>query len=475
MDAVSKGTTPWNSMNALGVLILIVICFMTKNTVSYGSASIQQVKDNWAYHRCQPSIMPFASMYGHNTAENFEFCMKSMFMSHASDITGPFTEIQGFFAEVLGDITYAMNSIREGISTMGGGINVIFQDFTDRIAAFFFQLRMSAIRIKTLMGRMYALMFSVLYMGMSSMEAGTNFSNTALFGFMDTFCFVPETMIDVEGKGLVPIHEIRIGDVLLPTRGRVTSKFLFSAQGQPMVQLGEITVSTNHYLFCAEKGEWIQAVQHFDAVPLGPYDRHSLVCLNTHDHMIPIGPYLFRDYDETDVAHGPTMRMIEGRINGRPASNHPYSFRENSPSLHPDTLIRRHDNVVLPVRDIRIGDVLSTGSTVVGLLHKEVSEVCQIGESLVGSATLVWRTAQQQWRRVGEFAPVQTIPAHVFLSLIVVPNSQIELADHTFIRDYLELCSPDAEEFYKGEVREWEMPHQPLKQGADPMLSGPSS
>lgn len=466
-DPLAYGTRPWNSMNAIGVLVLIAVLFMTKGAVSHGSASIQKVKDNWAYHRCQPSIMPFASMYGHNTAENFEFCMKNMFTSYASDITGPFTEIQDLFADVLGDISTAMNSIREGISTMGGGINVIFQDFTDRISAFFFQLRISAIRIKTMIGRMYALMFSVLYMGMSATEAGSNFSNTAMFTFLDTFCFVPETVLMVEDKGLTPIHDIRIGDVLLSgsgSRSRVTSKFHFAAQGQPMVRLGDVTVSTNHYLFCEQKGEWVQAVDHPEAVPLGPYERQSLLCLNTDNHEIPIGPYRFRDYDETDAAHEPTMRLIEGRINSTTSrqsrqSKHPYPFSENSPSLHPDALVRLKgtESSPVPVRSIRLGDTLSTGSKVVGLVHKEVKEVCRVGPNLMGSATLVWIPERGQWVRAGDFAPIREEPA-VFIALIVVPNSQIEMADGTIVRDYLELCSPDAEEFYKGDVREWGMP-----------------
>ena len=454
-------------MNAFGILVLIAVIFLVKGTVSYGAASIQQVKKNWAYHRCQPSIMPFASMYGYNTAENFEFCMKNMFMSHASDITGPFTEIQDLFGDVLSDISTAMNSIREGISTMGGGINVIFQDFTDRITSFFFQLRVSAIRIKTLIGRMYALMFSVLYMGMSATQAGSNFSNTFLFGFLDTFCFVPETEVTVQGKGPLAIHQVRIGDVLTssesPEGSRVTSKFLFAARGQPMVRLGTIVVSTNHYLFW--KGEWIQAVDHPDAVPLGPYERGTLVCLNTEDHVIPIAPYQFRDYDETDAAHEPTMRMIEERINSRPSNPLPYSFRENSPCLHPDTLLRLKGAVLCPLRDIHLGDVLATGATVVGIVHKEVTEVCRVGPNRMGSATLVWRPETQRWVRAGAFKAVQTLEAPtVYIGLFVVSSSQIELVDETIVRDYLELCSPDAEEFYKGEVREWGMPHKRPRQ-----------
>jgi hypothetical protein len=300
---------------------------------------------------------------------------------------------------------------------------------------------------------MYALMFSVLYMGMSAMEAGSNFSNTALFGFLDTFCFPPETKVTVQGKDQVPIHAVRIGDVLVspesPKGSRVTSKFLFAARGQPMVRLGDIVVSTNHYLFY--EGKWVQAGDHPEAVPIGPYERETLVCLNTEDHVIPMGPYQFRDYDETDAAHEPTMRMIEGRINSIVPTKHtPYPFRENSPCLHPDTLLRLKGAALSPLRDIRLGDTLATGATVVGIVHKEVKEVCWVGPNRMGSATLVWRPERQQWVRAGEFRPVQTLETPVvFIGLFVLSNSQIELANGIRIRDYMELCSPDSECFYE--------------------------
>ena len=119
-------------------------------------------------------------------------------------------------------------------------------------------------------------------------------------------------------------------------------------------------------------------------------------------------------------------------------------------------------SILVLLRDVRLGDTLSTGATVVGIVHKEVREVCRIGPSRMGSATLVWVPEMQRWIRAGEFSAVQTLDEPtVFIGLIVVSNSQIELADETVVRDYLELCSPDAEEFYKGEVREWGMPHKP--------------
>jgi hypothetical protein len=338
---------------------------------------------------------------------------------------------------------------------MGGGIFTIFQDFTDRIMNFFFQLRLSAIRIKNMIFRMQGIMYSMIYMGLSGIKATTNFGNTFLFSFLDTFCFPPETTLHVKGKGLVPIYQVHIGDILMPTESRVTAKFHFAAQGQPMVVLKDgIRVSTNHYI--KYNGLWIHAVDHPDAWPLGPYDRESLICLDTDNHIIPIGAYEFCDYDETSEADSKTMSFIESRINAKSSPPTHKTLTEASPSLHPETLVKLYDGTAIQASQLRLGQRLSTGDVITGLLHKEVQEVCTLSEGeLVGSATLLWNPILQEWQRAGLHTPILRYETPVvFIGLIVLTGSQIELASGTRIRDFLELCSPDAEQFYSESLRD---------------------
>jgi len=445
--APSGGPEVWNMFNAIAFLILITIIIFGIMGGMQQLFDYQTVVNNWKDYRCQPLIMPLASFYGHDTAENFQFCLKGIFSFHAQELLAPFTSILAMFSQILKTISTTISSIFEQIATMGGGIFIIFQDFTDRIMNFFFQLRLSAIRIKNMIYRMQAIMYSMLYMGISGIKATTNFGNTFLFSFLDTFCFPPETTLLVKGKGLVPLYQIQIGDVLIHTRSRVTAKFHFAAQGQPMVELKDgIRVSTNHYI--EHNNKWIHAADHPDAKPLGPYDRQSLLCLDTDNHQIPIGPYVFCDYDETAEADAKTMEFIESRINGTSLSPSKRILAEASPSLHPDTPVKLQDGTIVKACDLRIGQRLSTGDLITGLLHKEVQEVCEIGAGeIVGSATLVWQGAT--WERAGYFTPLLRYDTPVvFIGLIVLTGSQIELGSGTRIRDFLELCSPDAEQFY---------------------------
>ena len=444
----TNGPELWNMFNAIAVLVLVIGLIFALMAAMDQMADYQKVRANWKDYRCQPLIMPFAAAYGYDTGENFQFCMKNIFTGYAQEMTAPFSSILATFTKILGSITKTINRVKESVATMGGGIATIFQDFTDRIMNFFFQLRLSAIRIKNMIFRMEAIMYSVIYMGISAIKAGQNFGNTFLFSFLDTFCFPPETPVHVKGRGLVPIYQVQIGDLLVPTNSRVTAKFHFAAQGQPMVALNNsIQVSTNHYI--EHSGRWIPAADHPDAKPIGPYERQSLICLNTEDHVIPMGPYRFRDYDETAEADKATMQMVEKRLNGSPTT--PYSsITENSPTFHPDTYVKLYDGSLSKVKDLRVTMKLSTGDWIAGIFHKEVQEVCEISPNeWIGSATLFWNSTTNLWTRAGISVPTHHYKSPtVFIGLIVLTGSRIELASGIVLRDYLELCSPDTEQFY---------------------------
>ena len=467
---LSPGHLPWYIANAIAFIVCMIVAFAL---IFYGLTSvsdISEVSKNWSKYRCDPSIMPFASLYGYNTAENFNYCMGNIFGTYSSDMTSSFSTVLGSFSSIIGTLMTAVTSIRSSVATLGGGINVVFQNFTDRITLFFYTLRVSAIRIKTLIGRMYAVMFAVMYMGMSAITGLTSFTNTTLFSFLDTFCFPADTILSVKGRGDIPIRDVQIGDILLPTESRVSATFIFHAKGQPMVRFKrcfaetsstakDILVSTNHYMWDLTGNGWVRADEHSEAHASAPWGEEPLYCLNTSDHVIPIDKYRFNDYDETSAADKKTMAMIQAKINGEvPLSLSSQSiytaFNEYSPALSPDTELRMRNGANRRADQIVLGDEFITGARVVGVIQKQIREFIETPTGhRITPATLVWR--ETVWIRAGEYASVQKAPQPLtYISFIVSPSSQIELADGTRIRDYMELCSPDAERYYAEELKQ---------------------
>lgn len=436
----------WSFNTALFVVILIItITFI----LIFGVSRIfdfRNIKKNWATERCKPMIMPFAGLFGYDEKENFEFCLGKVFNTHSMPMFGSMGTMMGHFTGLLQNVFDSIGSLRNTIASLGGGINVIFQEFTERISTFFFRLRVSAIHIKTLIGRMYAIMFSVMYMGLSGITGMTSFTNTFLFSFLNTFCFPGDTLIEVDGKGHVPIKDIKLCDILKQTNSTVTGTFRFYSRGQPMVKLGSTIVSTNHYVMYL--GKPIMAEEHPDAIAIGPWNSDEpLYCLGTDNNRIPVGNYTFLDYDETSEGDKDTMAFIESKLNGKLTINQTYKFTEYSPAIGKTTKIKTKNGIVL-AKDIKIGDKLSTGNEVVGLIRKHVSEICTLSdETIITPSTLIWNEEYNKWNRIGNNINCKTEKQEL-VSFVVVPNSQIELENGLRIRDYMELCSPDSEIHY---------------------------
>ena len=438
----------WSFSNALFFIILFIVVIWISVYGMSALVNIQHIKDDWANQRCSPLIMPFASFFGANTSDNFEFCMGKIFTTHSQGYMGSVSGMFSGFTGLLQNIFDSIGSLRNTIASLGGGINVIFQEFTERISSFFFQLRMSAVRIKMLMGRLYATLFSVMYMGMSGITGMTSFTNTFLFSFLDTFCFPGNTEVMVEEKGQtrrVPIKDVKIGDVLVPGHTRVTATFQFHSRGQAMVQLGPVLVSTNHYV--KHNGKLIMAGDHPNAIPKGPWDSDEpLYCLNTTDHTIPMEYLTFMDYDETPEGDEQTLKWIEEKINAKrvPATEH-RMYEDACFAIEENAMIRTEKGLIA-AKDIQIGDRLTTGSEVVGLIRREVSEVCTLANGVrMTPATLYWDT--REWKRLGQHHMYQKMKGQM-VSFVVTPNSQIELEDGMRVRDYMEVCSPDSEQYY---------------------------
>ena len=87
----------------------------------------------------------------------------------------------------------------------------------------------------------------------------------------------------------------------------------------------------------------------------------------------------------------------------------------------------------------------------VGFIRKEVSEICRVFGMKITPSTLYWNS--KKWARIGDHFPIEKVKME-FVSLIVTPNSQIELGNGIYVRDYMELCSPDTESYYSKHIKD---------------------
>jgi hypothetical protein len=437
----------------LFITVLLTIGFVLLQS----SSNTKEIAENWPKYRCDPTIMPFAALYGHDTAENFQFCMKDMFSAQADSLLGPFKGILGALMGTLMTMVKSLMSMRIQLATLVGGVTKITREFQDRITQVMFRTQITASRIKFLMGRLFGVFYAIIYMGLSGITAVSNFGDTFLFNFLNFLCFPPETLVDIEGyEGPIRIDQVKIGDRFKSTKKEVTAVFSFYANGQSMVQFPNgLQVSTNHYI--KHKGTFIPAGNHPEAVScghwMGGYTR-PLICLNTEDHILPIQGYEFLDFDETEEGDSDTMKWVEQQLNGG-ISNGDKRNLEYSPAISGETRVRMGDKTVKSANQIRLGDALSTGN-VVGVIRKKVRNASRPTQNeTVCEGACMWDPEATVWKRARDIFKSETLAQdHIFYGFVVTPTAQIELESGYRIRDYIEVHSPETEHVYAQKIAE---------------------
>lgn len=434
----------------LWFLLLILVTVGLYVAIEY-SSNLSNIQENWPEYRCQPQFMPLAGLFGHDINENFQFCIQQIIQENTKGVAAPFATGMGGFTNILMNLMNSANSFRTMLATLVGGVIKIVSEFKARMTALMSRIKVTSGRMKAMMYRIYGTMFAVMYMGMSAQTGIANFGDSFIFKFIDTFCFPPEQPITLDSDRILPISRVKIGDILKGGH-RVTTLYKFAADGQEMVQLTNVTVSSNH--FVKYGGKWILAKDHPDAIVLGEWSggtQRPLICLTTHDHLLPIGDYIFADYDETDKGDVITQGWVNNSLNGisssiqRPSTPHPeFSYDIGAPSTTRVKLLEGYKQL----RDIKLGDRVSNGK-VIGIQVSMLHDVCVDKEQILAKGTLLWNPKKETWVRAFSMYPskVYLFPIEV-IALFVSPGAQYELEGGYIVRDAMEVYSPDTKAAY---------------------------
>jgi len=417
------------------------------------SGSMIDIQMNWAQYRCQPQMMPLAGLFGYSVNENFEFCLQQIIQESTKGITGPFASGMFGFSSILMNLMNSANSFRTMLATLVGGVIKIINEFKARMTAMMGRVKLTASRMKTLMYRVYGTMFAVIYMGISAQTGISNFGDTFIFKFIDTFCFPPDQVIKLQNGESYPISEIQVNDILEGGH-KVETIYKFQADGQEMVELrpttGEpIQVSSNHFL--KHNGKWIMAKDHPQAVSMGGWaggKEMPLFCLTTHDHLLPVGPYMFADYDETDEANAETQAWVDKSLNGKTRKDSPHPDASYEVGLPASTMIKTMEGYK-PLYEIQLGDKITETDTVVGIQCSETSEFCRLSSTQrVTRGSLVWNEEKSEWLRAYSFLQDAPSTSTEVIALFVSPGAKYEIMGGHVIRDAMEVYSPDTKKSY---------------------------
>lgn len=440
----------WSAVLAFLILLGILVAGFVMLAL-YGN--LAELAGNPSRYRCNPFVMPFAANLGLDPKENFNYCVTNVFNAKAAEVFGPIYTLLTTFTSTLSVLVDAIMGIRQMFGTFVSTTNAFVRSVRDRLQAVLLSIRMSFMRMEQLMGRLYGTMYSVIWMGASAMTAGFNIADNDLVNFMFEFCFAPDTPVHMADGTRKPIADVAIGDHLAEGV-TVTSTLTFDGARTPMVQIGDVVLSAQHYVLDAA-GAYIQAAAHPAAVPVASLPR--LTCLNVTGHMFRVGTgtgLRVADYDEHDGADvvEAAQRLASGALNGQRHSR-ATPHADYALGLGADTAIRMADGTYAAIDTIQIGDTVWNAGRVLGIVREACAAPVTYNGIQCAGAQLVFDAKRRAWLRAGTDADARPIKSAVVYALITehCKTLQVRAPGSTrdvFVRDYREVPLPDMEAPY---------------------------
>ena len=375
-------TPPYLSFVILFILAIIIFAAIEL------SSQISSMRDNWSEIRCQPNVMPFASMFGHDTAENFQFCLQQIIQDNTKGTTAPFAQGMMGFSSVLGNLMSSANSFRTTLASLAGGIIKIIGEFKARMTALMGRVKLTASRMKAMMYRIYGTMFAVMYMGISAQTGISNFGDTFIFKFIDAFCFAADTKVVLKHGLQRSIKNIHVGDILYDG-SMVEAVIQCPSNKSGLYNLHGVYVSGGHRVWSYEEFGFIDVKDHPEA-KLTNMGSDILWTLITTSREIPVkgskGILRFADWEEmpdTPSSKKEWDEIADSMLNPREPVPVKLPVPMTPPCIDKDVMVYKFQGGLTSIHKIQVGDwivdsVNPTGNhskwtRVLGLCHRRVN------------------------------------------------------------------------------------------------------
>jgi hypothetical protein len=244
-------------------------------------------------------------------------------------------------------------------------------------------------------------------------------------------CFDEDTLIQMEDGSFKKIVDIQIGEKLMGGN-KVNTRIKVDASRSQMYNLHDILVSDSHLVKYGEK--WVRVSQHPYARKVSYYNKPYLYCLNTSSKIIQIGGYCFSDWDE----------MVDKKYLENDFDVHKYL---NS-GLDQMTKITLQNGVNKIIRSVQIGDVLSHGEKVIGVVELDGLEVYEhflmdLGiheEKIVGGGHLCFLTPNLEKTKLLKYNKEKRL-FHLLTDTQSFCVNDVQLKDYNgSVDEFLESC-----------------------------------
>ena len=406
--------------NSVIIFILMTLFVFLVYTYCKIMQTRESIADDWLNQRCKPEIMPFAVFITHPegttafqyTSDNFQYCVQDILKNVTGYAVQPFefmiqslTKVFSKFSDSIQNTREATNNLRNGITkfaedvlsrilnvlipiqTMFIALSDTFQKIQGVMTGGLYTMLGSYLTLQSLMGAILELIIKILVAlviiivglwvlpftwpaaaSMTAVFLAISVPLAIIIYFMTEVlqikssaiprlrCFDKNTLFVLKDGTNKYIKDIQINDILHDD-SVVTAKVKVTSKGLDMYRLNAIIVSESHIVKC--DGKWIPVKEHPLAIKIDKYDEPYLYCLNTSTKVIVLNNIIFTDWDEV---YDDNLDFLYRYLSSK-------NIAETIDSgLDEETKIKMKNGYKC-LKDIKIGDILSTNGIVYGTVR----------------------------------------------------------------------------------------------------------
>ena len=303
----------------IALTLFILLIFVLLTVINMMSVGIKKVQDDWPLYRCNPIVMPFANIFGHDTMSNFVYCIQSMQTDYMDVLLQPLNYNFSVITSVGDVLNDSVNSARKFFSNLRNMISDTIASIFGVFLSILIEFQRVTINIKDIFGKVVGILATIIHtlngsiMTMESTWAGPPGQ------MVRSLCFDPDTKLNTE-TGHVAMSDVKLGskmknNTIVQAVLRISNIDEDGNQIEAVYKIdnGEnnepIYVSGSHLVYDPTLEEYVQVKNLRGKKPSVITDRvcKEFACLITSNHTIPIGEWLFHDWEDNNGSPSKTV------------------------------------------------------------------------------------------------------------------------------------------------------------------------
>lgn len=305
----------------LMVLLVVILLLGIVYAANMYAVGIENIKRNWSKYKCNPTIMPFAGLYGYDPFDNFTQCISQIQSAQIGKHLLPLQSIFGVFEAVLKDNLKANNAMRNKFSLFSGKSTSIFKGIFNSFGNIGIAVQEVIIRMKDMLSKLFATVMLLAHFVDGMQKTGASAWNGPIGKTIRTVgkvCFHEDTSVHLFDGSIKKMRDIEIDDVLedgstvnatLKLKGNKETNEFEHIEGNEEglndfykiydTKHGEyIYVTASHLVYDSAQCKYIPVKDYSLSTHVPEMKEDFLYCLITDTHIIQLGNIKFYDWDD---------------------------------------------------------------------------------------------------------------------------------------------------------------------------------